>query len=195
MKLTDKQTRAWLLNFSAKINEKKQDLNDLDQAIGDGDHGSNMARGVHAVEEAIKNENHTSASEIMKKAAMAMVSKVGGASGPLYGTAFLEMAKVIDTEELSTVLAAGLDGVKKRSKADADEKTMVDMWAPVVKALQEQKLTKDVINESVEATKELKATKGRASYLNEGSIGHLDPGSVSSSYLFFALLEEVDVNE
>ena len=104
----------------------------------------------------------------------------------MYGSAFLEMAKLIDTEELSIVIEAGLADIKKRSKADADKKTMVDMWAPVVKALQAKRLTTDVINETVEATKQLKAKKGRASYLNESSIRHLDPDSVSSSYLFFS---------
>jgi len=194
MTLTAKQTRAWLLNFSEKIQENKQYLSDLDQAIGDGDHGSNMSRGVTAVEAAISDESLEKASDVMKKAAMAMVSKVGGASGPLYGSAFLEMAKVIDNEPVKAVIAAGLDGIKKRGKAELEDKTMVDMWAPVVTAVTTGELTADVIDQAKVATKPLKAKKGRASYLNERSIGHLDPGAVSSSYLFLALLEEVDVN-
>ncbi|PXW88309.1 dihydroxyacetone kinase DhaL subunit [Streptohalobacillus salinus] len=195
MTLTAKQTRAWLLNFSNKIHDNKQYLSDLDQAIGDGDHGSNMSRGVTAVEAAITDESLEKASDVMKKAAMAMVSKVGGASGPLYGSAFLEMAKVIDNEAIARVIAAGLDGIKKRGKAEVEDKTMVDMWAPVVDALQDGRLSVEAIEEAKAQTKPLKAKKGRASYLNERSIGHLDPGAVSSSYLFIALLEEVEVND
>ncbi|WP_423188513.1 dihydroxyacetone kinase subunit DhaL [Alkalibacterium sp. f15] len=195
MTLTTDETRQWLLEFSKRIQEQKQYLSDLDQAIGDGDHGSNMARGVTAVEEMIKDDSLTKPSEVMKKAAMAMISKVGGASGPLYGSAFLDMSKVIDEEGLPEVVEAGLNAIKKRGKAELKDKTMVDMWGPVVEALRTDTLTVDFIEETMEATKPLKAKKGRASYLNERSIGHLDPGAVSSGYLFIALIKEVEKND
>lgn len=195
MNLTPEQTKKWLLGFSKKVKENKQYLSDLDQAIGDGDHGSNMARGVAAIENSIQEANFEKSSEVMKKAAMAMISKVGGASGPLYGSAFLEMSKIIDEEKLPNVIEIGLAGIKKRGNAALNDKTMVDMWGPVVEAIKGQNLTKDFIKETMEATKPLKAKKGRASYLNERSIGHLDPGAVSSGYLFYALIEEVEVNE
>jgi len=151
-----------------------------------------MARGVSAVIETIKDDSFDNPSEVMKKAAMAMISKVGGASGPLYGSAFLEMSKVIDNEPVPVVVEEGLKAIKKRGQAELKDKTMVDMWAPVVEALKSDTLTEDFIKETMEATKPLKAKKGRASYLNERSIGHLDPGAVSSGYLFEALLKEAE---
>jgi len=192
MTLTTDETKQWLLAFGKRIQEKKEYLSDLDQAIGDGDHGSNMARGVSAVIETIKDDSFDNPSEVMKKAAMAMISKVGGASGPLYGSAFLEMSKVIDNEPVPVVVEEGLKAIKKRGQAELKDKTMVDMWAPVVEALKSDTLTEDFIKETMEATKPLKAKKGRASYLNERSIGHLDPGAVSSGYLFEALLKEAE---
>jgi len=194
MTVTTDETRQWLLAFGKRIQEQKQYLSDLDQAIGDGDHGSNMARGVLAVESAIKDDSLSNPSEVMKKAAMAMISKVGGASGPLYGSAFLEMSKVIDEKSLPEVVESGLNAIKKRGKAELKDKTMVDMWEPVVEALNTGTLTIDFIMETMEATKPLKAKKGRASYLNERSIGHLDPGAVSSGYLFIELIKEVKKN-
>ncbi|GEK91886.1 dihydroxyacetone kinase subunit DhaL [Alkalibacterium kapii] len=192
MTITTEETRRWLVNFSKRIEEEKQYLSNLDQAIGDGDHGSNMARGVKAVEEAIDDDSLEKPSEVMKKAAMAMISKVGGASGPLYGSAFLEMSKSVDEKDLDEVVEAGLNAIKKRGQAKLKDKTMVDMWEPVVESLKNDTLTKASIQEAMEATKPLKAKKGRASYLNERSIGHLDPGAVSSGYLFMALIEEVE---
>lgn len=191
MILTPEQTKKWLLNFSSMVSENKQYLSDLDQAIGDGDHGSNMDRGVAAIKNSIENSNFEKSSEVMKSAAMAMISKVGGASGPLYGSAFLEMSKNIDEAEIFEVVKAGLDAIKKRGNAVLNDKTMVDVWEPAVDALKTNNLTVDSISDARDATKPLKARKGRASYLNERSIGHLDPGAVSSGYLFYALVEEV----
>lgn len=121
---------------------------------------------------------------------MTLVSKVGGASGPLYGSAFMGMAKAAkDSDDLVTILEAGRDGIRKIGKSDRGEKTMLDMWFPVIEALKENKLTAEAIASFAEETKEIKATKGRASYLGERSIGHLDPGAVSSQYLFETMLE------
>lgn len=195
MILTPEQTKKWLLNFSSMVSENKQYLSDLDQAIGDGDHGSNMNRGVAAIKNSIENSNFEKSSEVMKSAAMAMISKVGGASGPLYGSAFLEMSKNIDEAEIFEVVKAGLEAIKKRGNAVLNDKTMVDVWEPALDALKTNNLTVDSISDARDATKPLKARKGRASYLNERSIGHLDPGAVSSCYLFYALIEEVKINE
>ena len=121
---------------------------------------------------------------------MQLISKVGGASGPLYGSAFMGMAKAEkDDKDLSEVIQAGLDMIQKRGKAVPGEKTMVDVWSGIPVSLQSGDLTHEKIGSLVEATKDLKATKGRASYVGERSIGHIDPGSASSGLLFEALLE------
>lgn len=192
MELTGDQAKAWLLNFEAKIQKQKAYLSDLDQAIGDGDHGSNMARGTEAVKTNLEKLEAPDTSDVLKQAAMALISKVGGASGPLYGSAFMQMAKTAkETTDIHALIEAGLEGIKHRGKAEVGDKTMVDTWAPVVEALALDALTNETITEAVDATKPLKAKKGRASYVGERSIGALDPGAVSSGYLFTALVEEV----
>ncbi|GEN56098.1 dihydroxyacetone kinase subunit L [Halolactibacillus alkaliphilus] len=192
MELTGDKAKAWLLNFEAKIQEHKAYLSDLDQAIGDGDHGSNMARGTEAVKVNLEKIAEPETAEVLKQAAMALISKVGGASGPLYGSAFMQMAKTAkETTDIHELIEAGLEGIKHRGKADVGDKTMVDTWAPVVEALAKDALTNEAITQAVDATKPLKAKKGRASYVGERSIGALDPGAVSSGYLFTALVEEV----
>lgn len=194
MELTSQQAKKWLLNFHEKIEGNKTYLSDLDQAIGDGDHGSNMARGTAAVKEKLDGVTDESLDVVLKQTAMALISKVGGASGPLYGSAFMEMAKVAkETSDLTRLIQAGTEGIKHRGKAEANDKTMLDTWLPVSEALQNGTLSPQVITEAVEKTKPLKAKKGRASYVGDRSIGALDPGAVSSSYLFTALLEEVKV--
>ena len=127
---------------------------------------------------------------LVQATAMALISKVGGASGPLYGTAFLEMAKQskIDSD-LGGLLAAALAGIEKRGGATTGDKTLIDVWAPVVQAVQAGELTQDVIDDAVASTEPMVAKKGRASYLGERSVGHLDPGAVSSGYLFTTLLD------
>ena len=192
MELTHEQAKRWLLNFHRKVTENKAYLSDLDQAIGDGDHGSNMARGTEAVKDKLESVTEDSLEVVLKQAAMALISKVGGASGPLYGSAFMAMAKTAkETSELSALIEAGLDGIKHRGKADVGDKTMVDMWQPVATALREDTLSLATIDQALREVKPLKAKKGRASYVGERSIGALDPGAVSSGYLFTALIEEV----
>ena len=182
--------RTWLDLFTDKVNENKSYLSDLDGAIGDGDHGANLARGTAEMKKALEAKNPETAADIFKIAGMTLVSKVGGASGPLYGSAFMGMAKAAkDSDDLVTILEAGRDGISKIGKSDRGEKTMLDMWFPVIEALKENKLTAEAIASFAEETKEIKATKGRASYLGERSIGHLDPGAVSSQYLFETMLE------
>ncbi|EAD1623919.1 dihydroxyacetone kinase ADP-binding subunit DhaL1 [Listeria innocua] len=184
----------WLNDFGERVQENKQLLSDLDQAIGDGDHGINMARGLSELKKAFTEKEPADLKDVFKTAGMTMVSKVGGASGPLYGTAFLNMSKAVDSETidaegLTKVIEAGLEGIEKRGKSHAGEKTMIDVWEPVVNALHQEDLTDDVVEAALQKTKDLKATKGRASYLGERSIGHLDPGAYSSALLFHAMLQ------
>ncbi|EQB1801204.1 dihydroxyacetone kinase subunit L [Listeria monocytogenes] len=184
----------WLNDFGERVQENKQLLSDLDQAIGDGDHGTNMARGLGELKKAFTEKEPADLKDVFKTAGMTMVSKVGGASGPLYGTAFLNMSKAVDADTidavgLTKVIEAGLEGIEKRGKSHAGEKTMIDVWEPVVHALHQEDLTDDVVDAALQKTKDLKATKGRASYLGERSIGHLDPGAYSSALLFHAMLQ------
>ncbi|MBC1450384.1 dihydroxyacetone kinase subunit L [Listeria welshimeri] len=184
----------WLNDFGERVQENKQLLSDLDQAIGDGDHGINMARGLSELKKAFTEKDPADLKDVFKTAGMTMVSKVGGASGPLYGTAFLNMSKAVDSDTidaigLTKVIEAGLEGIEKRGKSHAGEKTMIDVWEPVVHALHQEDLTDDVVDAALQKTKDLKATKGRASYLGERSIGHLDPGAYSSALLFHAMLQ------
>ncbi|EAC4289461.1 dihydroxyacetone kinase ADP-binding subunit DhaL1 [Listeria monocytogenes] len=184
----------WLNDFGERVQENKQLLSDLDQAIGDGDHGINMARGLGELKKAFTEKKPADLKDVFKTAGMTMVSKVGGASGPLYGTAFLNMSKAVDADTidavgLTKVIEAGLEGIEKRGKSHAGEKTMIDVWEPVVHALHQEDLTDDVVDAALQKTKDLKATKGRASYLGERSIGHLDPGAYSSALLFHAMLQ------
>ncbi|CAM3329131.1 dihydroxyacetone kinase subunit DhaL [Vagococcus fessus] len=182
--------KKWLELFTVKVNEEKAYLSDLDGAIGDGDHGMNMARGTTEMQAAMEAKNPETPADIFKLAGMTLVSKVGGASGPLYGSAFIGMAKAAkDSDDLAEILKAGLDGIQKRGKAEIGEKTMVDTWAPVIASLENGDLTIEKVEEIVEATKPIIATKGRASYLGERSVGHLDPGAVSSGYLFKTMIE------
>ncbi|MFC6181708.1 dihydroxyacetone kinase subunit DhaL [Lactiplantibacillus daowaiensis] len=189
--LTAQNTITWLDKFGDAIEKNKAYLSDLDTPIGDGDHGNNMARGLTAVKAALADKDDADLTTVFKTIAMALISKVGGASGPLYGTAFLEMAKAskAGTTDLPTLLAAALAGIEKRGGAEAGDKTMIDVWTPVLAAVQAGNLTQAVIDDAVESTKPMIAKKGRASYLGERSVGHLDPGAVSSGYLFTALLE------
>lgn len=189
--LTVENVSAWLLAFAEKLKEHQVYLSELDTAIGDGDHGNNMARGAKIMEEKLTSQTFNSVENIFKTAAMALLSSVGGAAGPLYGSAFLSMGKqaAADTNDVAAVVKAGLEGIQKRGRAEAGDKTMVDVWIPVTKALEEGALTKELIEEAVLSTKDMKAKKGRASYLGDRSIGHIDPGATSSGYFFESLLE------
>lgn len=180
----------WMRLFNDKVQAHKDYLSELDTPIGDGDHGGNMARGMAAVMENLGGKELASEADVFKIVSMQLISKVGGASGPLYGSAFMGMTKAAQTgASLAEQLEAGLEMIQKRGKAEVGEKTMVDVWVPVIAALKEDKLTLDVIKEAVQATEGIQATKGRASYVGERSVGHLDPGSYSSGLLFEAMLE------
>lgn len=190
--INTKQVLNWLNEFAALIEQNKAYLSDLDTPIGDGDHGNNMSRGVKAMQSQFANTSFDSVTDIFKTTAMALMSNIGGASGPLYGSAFMEMAKSAkENGDLSTIIQAGLNGIIKRGKAQPGEKTMVDVWQPVSDALLANQLTQQIIDDAVASTKPMIATKGRASYVGERSIGHLDPGSVSSGYLFTTMLNNI----
>lgn len=180
----------WMEGFSQKIQEKKDYLSELDTPIGDGDHGGNMARGMQAVIETLQAENYTSAADVFKAVSMQLLSKVGGASGPLYGSAFMGLTKAQQEEKnLVDSLEAALALIQKRGKAVQGEKTMVDVWTPFIADVKTKTADKEKLWSYVDATKDIQATKGRASYVGERSIGHIDPGSYSSGLLFEALLE------
>lgn len=185
-----KTALTWMEKFNEKIQTNKDYLSQLDSPIGDGDHGGNMARGMAAVMQELSEKDYETADQVFKVVAMQLLSKVGGASGPLYGSAFMGISKASQTDtDLADVLQAGLDMIQKRGKAELGEKTMVDVWIPIIAALRENQLTTEIIHKAVQGTKDIAATKGRASYVGERSIGHIDPGSFSSGLLFEAMLE------
>lgn len=180
----------WMTLFNQEVQAQKDYLSQLDSPIGDGDHGANLARGMAAAIDTLEQDPPLDAAGVFKAVSMALISKVGGASGPLYGSAFMGMMKAEqDGQGLEQVLQAGCDMIEKRGHASPGEKTMVDVWRPVVKALGDGQLTQQVIDQAVLSTKDVLATKGRASYVGDRSIGHIDPGSYSSGLLFKALLE------
>ncbi len=188
--MTNETLKKWLQLFTDKVVENKQYLSDLDTPIGDGDHGANMARGTTEMMKAITEKNPETVTDTLKLSAMTLISKVGGASGPLYGSAFMGMTKAsMKSEDIVEILEAGLADIQKRGKGEIGEKTMIDTWAPTIEALKNNELTIEKVQGFTEATKDIKASKGRASYLGDRSIGHIDPGSMSSAYLFETMIE------
>lgn len=203
MELTVRDIKNWLELTNETIQKHKAYLTELDQPIGDGDHGSNMAKGFQAVVSKVTNIDHETIADVLKDAAMTLISTVGGASGPLLGTAFLRMATALkekdtlDPHTFSEALYKAVEGVKQRGKAAEGEKTLLDVWIPVADYLADTDafLPDDisrVAKEAMENTKDMKATKGRAAYFGEKSIGHIDPGAVTSYYIFAALGEAME---
>ncbi|MBT9259824.1 MAG: dihydroxyacetone kinase subunit L [Clostridiales bacterium] len=198
-----KAVEAFIRRYAELIAAHKEELTQLDAAIGDADHGTNMDRGMKAALEKLPSEG--TPGDILKAVAMALISHVGGAAGPLYGTAFLRASqslgndREVSPEAMARAFAAALKGIQDRGKAVLGDKTMVDAFQPAVeameKALQEGKPWKEALQAAYEAAKEgsdatipLVARKGRASYLGERSAGHRDPGSLSTALLFEAAL-------
>jgi dihydroxyacetone kinase-like protein len=194
----------WITRFRDAVVEKRDWLTELDSAIGDADHGSNMARGMNAVVEKLDAGAPATADELLKGVGMTLVSSVGGASGPLYGTLFLRMGMTagavteLDAAGLAAALRAGLEGIVARGKAEAGDKTMFDAMAPAVDAFDAAiaggadlasaaRGAADAAANGRDATLPLVARKGRASYLGERSAGHLDPGAASTAILFDTL--------
>jgi dihydroxyacetone kinase-like protein len=188
--------RAALAHTTATIAEHAGELTALDQAVGDGDHGVNMARGFDAIAGEAEAIAGMTLAQALKKAGMTLVMKVGGASGPLYGTALLEAAKAAETGADAAALArAALEGVKRRGKSDVGMKTMLEVLAPVTEALEAGGGCAEVraaADAGLEATRPMKAIKGRAAFLGERAIGHLDPGARSAQLLAHALCDAVE---
>ncbi|WP_244087152.1 dihydroxyacetone kinase subunit DhaL [Companilactobacillus sp. RD055328] len=178
--------------YQEQISKNKHMLSELDDAIGDGDHGNNMDRGMTEVVKTLEEKNPSTITESFKIIAMTLLSKVGGASGPLYGTAFLEMSKASKEDaELASLIEAGAQGIAKRGGATAGDKTMLDVWLPVASELKQKSLTSQKLEDFMNLTKDMQAKKGRASYLGERSIGFVDPGAASSKMLFETLLSAI----
>ncbi|WP_374010295.1 dihydroxyacetone kinase subunit DhaL [Leifsonia sp. LS-T14] len=204
MTLDTNWIRGWISASAESIGEHKNELNTLDREIGDGDHGENMDRGMRAAVVALdKLPDDATPNAALRSVAMTLISTVGGASGPLYGTAFLKAAEpvgdadAIDEQTLVAVLAAARDGIVSRGKAESGDKTMIDAWTPAVdaaRAAQESGASASGIlaaaaeaaEKGAEATEPLVARKGRASYLGERSAGHRDPGAQSTALLLRA---------
>ena len=198
----------WIELAAADIAEQRDYLVDLDRAIGDGDHGENMDRGFKAAVEALGQAQPASVAEVLKTVAKTLMSTVGGAAGPLYGTAFLRASKAAGDGELdgvgvAAVIAGALDGIQARGKATTGEKTMVDAWTPALEAARAAaesgsdpaavlEAAATAAESGAAATEPMRATKGRASYLGERSIGHLDPGAVSTSLILRAAVRAAD---
>lgn len=202
MSLDAAWARRWIELAAVDIAEQRDYLVDLDRAIGDGDHGENMDRGFKAAVDALGQAQPASVAEVLKTVAKTLMSTVGGAAGPLYGTAFLRASKAAGDGELdgagvAAVIAGALDGIQARGKATTGEKTMVDAWTPALEAARAAaesgsdpaavlEAAATAAEAGAAATEPMRATKGRASYLGERSIGHLDPGAVSTSLILRA---------
>ncbi len=205
MAVTIEQLLNWLRLIDENIMEQRSYLTELDSAIGDGDHGANLARGAAAASAKVDVEQPEFIDDLFKLVGMTLVSSVGGASGPLYGTFFLRFGASaghvveLSPSELASALEAGLAGVVERGHAVRDDKTMFDAMEPAVLAFRTGIVDGDVAYAATlaanaahagrEATADLVARKGRASYLGERSVGHIDPGATSTALLFQALAE------
>jgi dihydroxyacetone kinase-like protein len=206
--ITIHQLTGWLRRYYDLVIKNQAELTQLDSAIGDADHGINMARGMTAVINKLERDRPAHANELFKTVAMTLVTSVGGASGPLYGTFFLRFASAagpateLDAAALDMALRAGLTGIVERGKAAVGDKTMVDALSPALDAMEAViknggdlaaavRAARDAAAAGRDATVPLVARKGRASYLGERSAGHMDPGASSMTLLFDALAAEI----
>jgi phosphoenolpyruvate---glycerone phosphotransferase subunit DhaL len=198
---------AWLASFRDAVHEHGPYLTELDSAIGDADHGANLIRGMDAVMAAVESGGGgATPADLLKKVGMTLVTSVGGASGPLYGTFFLRAATSagdatsLDGPAVLAMLRAGLEGIVARGKAEAGDKTMYDALAPGLDAFasalgsgrdvaEAAEAAADAAAAGRDATEPLLALKGRASYLGERSVGHIDPGAASTALLLRALAD------
>lgn len=207
--VTRDQIVKWLENSAAVLDKNKDYLTQLDSAIGDADHGTNMARGFKKVMEKLPSVADKDIGNILKTTGMTLISSVGGASGPLYGTFFMRSGMAmaakeeLNDEDLLKLLESGVEGIVQRGRAQLEDKTMIDAWYPALdamrNAIENGSTTVEALKASVagaekgmKATIPLQARKGRASYLGERSIGHQDPGATSSYLMLNALLETVN---
>ncbi|MBS9780234.1 MAG: dihydroxyacetone kinase subunit L [Moraxellaceae bacterium] len=199
--LTNDKLHAWLQASAVRFENEKAYLTDLDSAIGDADHGINMARGFTAVASELDKKQPKTLTDTLKLVAMTLIKNVGGASGPLYGTLFLKMSLSLkdveeaNAEQLYQAFQAGYQGLLARGKASVGDKTMLDVWSPALQVMEEYlsagntdvasmlQVATEQADKSAKATIPMLAKKGRASYLGERSIGHQDAGATSSFYL------------
>ncbi|TDC71244.1 dihydroxyacetone kinase subunit DhaL [Streptomyces hainanensis] len=187
--------RRWLEAAAEAVARDASRLTELDSAIGDADHGSNMRRGFAAVVATLADQPPTDPGGTLRVAGRTLISTVGGAAGPLYGTLLRSAGKalgddpVVDDERLAEALRAGVDGVASLGGAAVGDKTMVDALLPAVSALPDYPAARQAAEEGAAATVPLRARKGRASYLGDRSTGHLDPGAASSALLIGALAD------
>jgi dihydroxyacetone kinase-like protein len=204
MAVTYEQLLDWLRLIDEGIIEQKGYLTELDSAIGDGDHGANLARGAGASSAKVDAEKPEYLDELFRMVGMALISTVGGASGPLYGTFFLRLSlsvghsQALTGEQLADALDAGVAGVLERGKPELGDKTMYDVLEPAAKAFRAN-LARGVsaaayasasaAATAMDATAAMVARKGRASYLGDRSVGHIDPGAASAALMFAALAE------
>jgi phosphoenolpyruvate---glycerone phosphotransferase subunit DhaL len=192
----------WMTRFAGEMAEHRQELVALDTAIGDGDHGTNMNRGMQKALEKLQATETADAGAVLKTVAMTLISTVGGVAGPLHGTLFLQLGNAMAGEaevDLAGFAAAwrkGLEGVQSRGKAELGDKTMVDALSPAVEALEQASdldgglsAAVSAAEQGMHATTPLVARKGRASYLGDRSIDHQDPGATSTYYLFKSAAE------
>lgn len=199
----------WLALSAEAMADHREELIELDRPIGDSDHGENMDRGFKAVTEKLAETVPETPGAALKLTAMTLISKVGGAAGPLYGTAFLRASTAlgdtpeIDAGTLATALQAARDGIVARGKAEPGDKTMVDAWTPAIEAAlgaagdggDVRKVllaAAEAAEAGAVATDPMLARKGRASYLGERSIGHRDPGAASSALILRAAAEAAE---
>lgn len=209
--MTKEQILQWLQKFAAEIEQNKDYLTELDAAIGDADHGINMDRGFQKVNSQLPSVADKDIGSILKAVSMTLISSVGGASGPLYGTFFLKASAAVadqqhlTDEDIVNLLQAGLDGVLQRGKAQLGDKTMLDVLSPAVdafkQAVSQGKNTLEAMQKAVATagqamldTTPMLAKKGRASYLGERSIGHQDPGATSSYLMLKCLLASLETS-
>jgi dihydroxyacetone kinase-like protein len=194
--VTADQVRDWIRRYAEVIAESRMDLVRLDTAIGDGDHGTNMDRGMKKAVEKLDGSDAGDIGADLKAVGMALVSSVGGAAGPLYGTLFLQMGSAstgkaeLDLDGWTAAVEAGVKGVQSRGKAEPGDKTMIDALLPALEALREGGAVGEALERSAAAAEEgmkatipLEARRGRASYLGPRSVGHQDPGATSSYLL------------
>jgi dihydroxyacetone kinase-like protein len=206
---TSEQAVGWVRRTADVVEENASALTKLDAAIGDGDHGTNMARGFRAVVQRVDGLTDKDFNSLFKAVAMALIGKVGGASGPLYGSFYMGMGKQLSSgdeasdAELAAALRSGYDGVVARGKAQVGDKTMLDAWDPALRALDEAleggaelgtalDRAAEAAQDGVKATIPMIARKGRASYLGERSRDHQDPGATSTHLIIKALADTVN---
>jgi dihydroxyacetone kinase-like protein len=202
--VTADQVRDWLRRYADTIAEHRVELVQLDTAIGDGDHGTNMDRGMKKALEKLDGQEGADIGALLKTVAMALISSVGGAAGPLYGTLFLQMGtstagkEELDLAGWTAAVEAGIKGVQSRGKAEPGDKTMIDALLPALEALragdgdagEALRRAADAAEEGMKSTIPMEARKGRASYLGPRSVGHQDPGA-TSSYLLMRTAADV----